>query len=101
MPVLVSAKFGLSPLVISENTHRIWLVALSQAKLTWLGSETTLGFWQAVVISFWTTATLDGHEALGLKTTMTSKITPTAAAASPIVILCRRPNRPVRTLRRP
>src|SRR5215470_8713890 len=100
-PVLLSVKFGLLPLVISEKTHRIWLVDLSQAKLTWLGSDATFGFWQAVVISFWTVATLAGHEAPGRNTTMTRTVMPTARTASPIVIVRARPNRPRWTLLRP
>src|SRR5271155_3574754 len=100
-PVLVSLKFGLSPLVINEKTHRIWLVDFPQAKLTWLGSETTLGFWQAVLISLCTTATLAGHEAPGRSTTMSSTVRPTAAAATYIVIFRLRPNFPRRTLLRP
>ena len=58
LAVLASVYCGLSPLVISANTHRIWLVILPQAKLTWPGSDATFGFWQAVVISLWTVATL-------------------------------------------
>ena len=100
-PVLVSVKFALSPLVISENTQRIWLVVLPQAKLTWFGSEATLGFWQAVVISFCTSATLAGQEAPGRNTTMISTASPTASTASPIVILCPRPRLRPPTLRRP
>ena len=72
-----------------------------QAKLTWLGSETTLGFWQAVLISFCTSATLAGQDAPARNTTMMSTVTPTTSTASPIVILCVRPNRAWRTLRRP
>src|ERR1700689_1734018 len=93
-PVLVSLKFGLSPLVINENTHKIWLVDFPQAKLTWLGSETTLGFWQALLISFCTTATLAGHEAPGRNTTRISTVRPTTAAATHIAIFCLRPNLP-------
>src|ERR1700691_247754 len=100
-PVLVSLKFGLSPLVINENTHRIWLVDFPQAKLTWLGSETTLGFWQALLISFCTTATLAGHEAPGRNTTRISTVRPTTAAATHIAIFCLRPTLPRGTLRRP
>src|SRR5580704_3892967 len=100
-PVLVSLKLGLSPLVINENTHKIWLVDFPQAKLTWLGSETTLGFWQAVLISFCTTATLAGHEAPGRNTTTISTVRPTTAAATHIAIFCLRPNLPRGTLRRP
>src|ERR1700722_9067328 len=100
-PVLASLKFGLSPLVISENTHRIWLVSFPQAKLTWFGSETMFGFWQAVLISLCTTATLAGHDALGWNTTTISAVRPIANTASPIAILPVRPKRPRRTLRRP
>ena len=75
-------------------------MALSQAKLTWFGSETTLGFWQAVVISFWTTATLDGQDALGRRTNMTSAITTTVTTPSAITSLCLLANRPRRTARR-
>src|ERR1700754_3826688 len=50
-PLLASLKFALFPLAISENTHRTWLVDESQAKLTRFGSDATLGFLQAVVIS--------------------------------------------------
>ncbi len=74
---------------------------LSQAKLTWFGSEAMLGFWHAVVISFCTTATLAGQEAPGRNTTMIITASATASTASPIVSLCPRPNLPRRTLRRP
>src|ERR1700677_3537662 len=100
-PVFVSLKFGLSPLVINENTHKIWLVDFPQAKLTWLGSETTLGLWQAVLISFCTTATLAGHEAPGRNTTTISPVRPTSAAATHIAIFCPRPTFRRRTLRGP
>src|SRR6516225_2042031 len=99
--VLLSAKFGLSPLVISEKTHRIWLVDFPQAKFTWLGSETTLGFWQAVLISFWTRATLAGHAAFGRDTTSTTTPTPMARTSKATVILRQRPSRARRALLRP
>ena len=42
-------------------------MSLPQAKLTWLGSAATFGFWQAVVISLRTVATLGGHDGPGLR----------------------------------
>src|SRR5712691_12957664 len=78
LPVFASVNCGLSPLVISANTHRIWLVVFSQAKLTCPGSEATLGFWQAVVISLWTVATLGGHDGFARKIS-TDAIVMTAA----------------------
>ena len=60
-PCCGSVKLGLSPLVSRENAHRVWLVPFAQAKLTWVGSATTFGFWHATVISFFTCATLAGH----------------------------------------
>src|SRR5215471_8536868 len=57
LPLDLSRKSGLSWLVSSENTHRICLVVFAHAKLTWLGSDTTFGFWQATVISACTRAT--------------------------------------------
>src|SRR6201987_1655105 len=47
-----------------EKTHRICLVSFPQAKLTWDGSETMLGFWQAVSIWLCTVATLGGQPGL-------------------------------------
>ena len=64
LPLCESAKLGLLPLVISENTQRIWLVVFPQAKLTWPGSEAAFGFWQAVAISACTVGTLDGQDGL-------------------------------------
>ena len=58
---------ALLPLVISENTHRIWLVSLPQAKLTCAGSDATLGFLQAVSIWLCTLATLGGQPGLDRK----------------------------------
>src|SRR4029077_18537442 len=66
-PLFASLYCGLLPLVISAKTQRIWLVSLPQAKLTWPGSEATLGFWQAVVIWLWTVATLGGQDGLHRK----------------------------------
>jgi hypothetical protein len=60
-----------------------------------------LGFWQAVLISLCTTATLDGQDAPARNTVMISTVTPAASTASPIVTLCLRANPPRRTLRRP
>ena len=74
---------------------------LAQAKSTWSGSEATFGFWQAVVISFCTSATLAGQDAPGRNTTMTSTVIPTASTASPIVILWPRLKLRPPTLRRP
>src|SRR5215475_7619897 len=58
LPVFASLNLALLPLVISENTHRIWLVSLPQAKLTCAGSDATLGFLQAVSIWLCTLATI-------------------------------------------
>ena len=100
-PLLASRKFGLLPLAIRENTHKIWFVDWPHAKLTWFGSEATLGFWQAVVIWFLTTATLDGHDALGRSTMTASTVTARAAAPRPKVIFWVRLKRLRRALCRP
>src|SRR5260370_32685664 len=57
-PVLASAKFGSSPLIISAKTQSICRVALPHANLTFAGSDITSGFWQARPGSFCTVATL-------------------------------------------
>src|SRR6266446_10364660 len=87
LPVFASVNCGLLPLVINANTHRIWLVFFPQAKLTCPGSEATLGFRQAVVISLCTVATLGGHEALVLNRMTAMTVTITTRAAVAIVIL--------------
>src|SRR5215510_4635282 len=83
-PVLIEAKSGLLPLVISENTHRICRVALPHAKLTWLGSDRTSGFWQAAAICRSTVATLAGHDGPGREraTTMMVSTAVTTAIAT-------------------
>ncbi len=86
-------KLGLSPLVISAKTHRIWLVSFAQAKLTWSGSEATFGFWHAVVISPWTTATLAGHDAPWRNTRIGTPAATTAAMTAPAYIRRRRERR--------
>ena len=101
LPVLESVKFGLLPLVISAKTHRIELVVLPQAKLTWLGSDATLGFSQAVVICCWTVATLAGQEGLDLKISTDATMITARAAATPNTILRERGRRTRLTLRRP
>ena len=85
-------------LVISANTHRIWLVSLPQAKLTWLGSETTFGFWQAVAISLFTVATLGGHDGPCLNMIIAPMTSTTRPAADAMAIL--RPRRERRCQRR-
>src|ERR1700729_4116090 len=86
LPLCVSLKSGLLPLVSRENTQRIWLVDCAQAKSTCPGSDLTSGFWHALVISVCTVATLDGHEAPAPDSVMTRIATsaPTAAAAMAI-----------------
>src|SRR5215469_14327096 len=74
-PFDASVKFGLLLLVSSEKTHRIWRVSFAQAKSTWLGSLTTFGFWQAIVICFCTVATLAGQPGLPPERTMDSTMT--------------------------
>src|ERR1017187_5149594 len=101
LPVWASVYFGLSVLVISAKTHRIWLVVFPQAKLTWPGSDATFAFWQAVVISPCTVATLGGHDAPFLKITITSTVTMTTRAAVTRAILRPRDTRTRSTLRRP
>ena len=101
LPVLASANCGLSPLVINANTHRIWLVALPQAKLTCPGSEATLGFWQAVVISLCTVATLGGHEGSALKMNTDAMAITAARPATASTALRDRGIRARLTLRRP
>src|SRR5262249_35036358 len=61
LPFEGSVKPGLLPLVSSENTHKICRVSFPQAKLTWLGSDATFGFWQAIAIWPRTFATLVGQ----------------------------------------
>ena len=75
--------WGLSPLVISANTHRICFVSFPQAKLTWAGSEAMLGFWQAVSIWLCTVATLGGQPGLDRKM-ITAAIAMTAAIPATI-----------------
>src|SRR6266853_302029 len=101
LPVLASVNCGLSPLVISANTHRIWLVAFAQAKLTCPGSEATLGFWQAVVISLWTVATLGGHDGFDWKINTDATTTTTTRPATASTILRDRDTRGRAALRRP
>src|ERR1017187_7665612 len=101
LPVWASVYFGLSVLVISAKTHRIWLVVFPQAKLTWPGSDATFAFWQAVVISPCTVATLGGHDAPFLKITITSTVTRTTRAAVTRAILRPRDTLTRSTLRRP
>ena len=59
-------------------------MSLPQAKLTWPGSETTFGFWQAVVISLCTVATLGGHDGPFLNTTIAPMVSSTTPAADAI-----------------
>src|SRR5580658_2151470 len=99
-PDFGSAKLGLFPLVMSANTHSTWDVPFPQAKLTWLGSDATLGFWQALVISPCTTDTLAGHDAPFLSTIIDSTIASTTPTSTPMVILRARARR-ARAPRRP
>src|SRR5579863_7350499 len=92
-PDFGSAKLGLFPLVISANTQSTCDVPFPQAKLTWLGSDATFGFWQAVVISLCTTDTLAGHDAPFLNTIIDSTIASTTPMVTPIVILRARTSR--------
>ena len=94
-------KFGLSPLVIKANTHKIWLVVFPQAKLIWPGSDATLGFWQAVVISLWTVATLGGQDGLVRNSKNDAMATTTARPAPASMSLCERGLRVRVALRRP
>ena len=57
-----------------------------QAKLTWLGSEATLGFWQAVVIWLRTVVTLGGHDGPFLSTNIAPMTSTTRPAAAPMAI---------------
>jgi hypothetical protein len=91
----------LSPLVINANTHKIWSVVLAQAKLTWPGSDATFGFWQAVVISLWTVATLGGQDGLVLNSSTAAMTITTAIPAAPSTILRERGRRARLALRRP
>src|ERR1700736_3190144 len=100
-PVFASVNCGLSALVIRANTHRIWLVVFPQAKLTCPGSEATLGFWQAVVISLCTVATLGGHDGFVWKINSDATVTITARAATASTILRDRDTRGRVALRRP
>src|SRR5260370_8303358 len=101
LPVLASVNCGLSPLVISANTHRIWLVVFPQAKLTCPGSEATLGFWQAVVISLCTVATLGGHDGFVRKMKKDATATPAARPAAVTTIFRDRATPPRVALRPP
>ena len=76
-------------LVSSAKTHRTWRVDLAQAKLTWPGSETTSGFWQALATSAWTVATLAGHDAPPL-VMMTARTVTRTMPAPAIAIMLRR-----------
>ena len=86
-PVARSAKLGLLWLVSSANTHKIGRVARAQAKLTWPGSDRTSGFWQAISVWPWTTATLAGHEAPPCASTTTRMATSTAPMTAPTATL--------------
>src|SRR5271165_21713 len=105
LPFDESVNAGLSPLVSSEKTHKICLVAFAQAKLTWLGSDATFGFWQATEISACTVATLAGHAALPPGRTKAATIT-ASTMAPPVTAIARqcaaqRLNPDRRTFRRP
>ena len=50
----------LPPLVTSAKTQSTERVAGAQAKLTWVGSDRTSGFWQAREIWLWMVATEAG-----------------------------------------
>jgi hypothetical protein len=86
LPLEVSVKPGSLWLVSSEKTHRTCCVSFAQAKLTWAGSDTTFGFWQAVVISFRTVVTLAGQLALPPGSATVMSAIPAAKAAAPIAI---------------
>src|SRR5579862_824899 len=81
-PVLVSLKYGLPPLVTRAKTHRTERVAGAQAKLTWVGSDRTSGFWQAREIWLWMVATdagQDGPLVVTFMNTRTATITASSA----------------------
>ena len=69
-------------------------MSVSQAKLTWLGSDTTFGFRQAVVIWLVTVATLGGHDGPCLSTIIAPMTSTTRPAADPMAIVRPRPNGP-------
>ena len=85
-PVDWSTKPGLSPLVSSEKTHSTWLVSLSQAKFSPLGSAATSGFSQACLISAWTCATLAGQPAPPPRVATRAATTPASSATAPTAI---------------
>src|SRR5579875_15509 len=101
LPVLASLNAGSSALVSNEKTHRIWLVSLPHAKLTWSGSDATLGFWHAVAISLFTTATLAGHEGPGRNASSRPPISMAAAAPVHSALFRIRAPRVGSALRRP
>ena len=76
-------------------------MSVSQAKLTWLGSDTTFGFRQAVVIWLVTVATLGGHDGPFLSTIVAPMTSTTRPAAAPMAIVRPRPERGRRAGRRP
>ena len=61
-------------------------MSVSQAKLTWLGSDTTLEFRHAVVIWLVTVATLGGHDGPCLSTIIAPTMSTTRTTAVPMPI---------------
>ena len=68
-------------------------MASAQAKLTWPGSDLTSGFWQAIPACRSTVATLAGHEAPPVTSTVTPTVASTAAMAMPATAMRVRVNR--------